>query len=119
MRKDLAEVEQQNGVLEKHIDALRNSTEHLQLENDFYREQNERMRRYVDAMRHAYLNGFGGKKLPDGDGERACEENLDDFVRKLIEFAKKQGRADCPPSQNEFDFYAHIKHVISNIKLDN
>lgn len=114
LRKEVNELEQQNGVLQKHIEGLKKSSQNVQVEIDFYSKHNDELKRYIHTCQEAILDGFQSSPIPNTH-QGASLDNLDDFVRKLTSYASQV--KETPELDHEF--VAHLRTVIEKMKIKN
>merc|ERR1719323_2371529 len=82
LRKSVTEMEEQNGILAKHVDTMRTAIAKLETETAVQAENNASMQRHVDALRTSVVNALGGASLP-GSEAAPTMDNVDAFMRRI------------------------------------
>lgn len=119
LRKELSEYEQQNSVLEKHIEGLKKSANQIQSESEFYSKQDDQMRRFMELIKRAVLDGLRDTSIPS-----SCqleEDNFDEFVKKLIGVIgseEKEIDAVDKKSTEINEFISRVRDIVSKIQFD-
>ncbi len=75
LRRQVGEMEEQNAVLQKHVDNMQSAISRLEAEAAQHAENSTQLVRTLDSMRKAILDAFTEDNL--------TVENVDDFVRSL------------------------------------
>lgn len=64
LRKSNTDYEQQNAILQKHIESMKGAIEKLESEIMQQRKNNSSLQQHLDHLRTTLANGFSGVKLP-------------------------------------------------------
>lgn len=64
LRKSNTDYEQQNAILQKHIESMKGAIEKLENEIMQQRKNNGSLQQHLDHLRTTLANGFAGVKLP-------------------------------------------------------
>lgn len=64
LRKSNTDYEQQNSILQKHIESMKNAIEKLENEIMQQKRNNSSLQRHLNHLRTTLTNGFSGVKLP-------------------------------------------------------
>jgi hypothetical protein len=83
LRKEIGELEQQNSVLNKHIDNMKQSIMKIENECEKYKINNEHVQKKLDLFRHTMLKCFSNLALPHTN-EYPTEQTIDDYIYKLF-----------------------------------
>lgn len=75
LRKSNTDYEQQNSILQKHIESMKSANEKLENEIMQQRKNNSSLQRHLDHLRTTLTNGFSGVKLPGRVGHvlKSCD----------------------------------------------
>ncbi|XP_055380442.1 high mobility group protein 20A [Condylostylus longicornis] len=82
LRKSNIDYEQQNSVLEKHIENMKTGVEKIENENKELAEKNRLMQKYLDKLRAKLAQAFSGLPLP-GEPNGATLDNIDKYMTDL------------------------------------
>ena len=82
LRKEIGELEQQNSLLNKHIDTMKQSMHKIENECDQYKMSSEHYQKKLDVFRQTMLKCFGQMPLPNSP-EYPTVATIDDYVFKL------------------------------------
>ncbi|XP_069779945.1 SWI/SNF-related matrix-associated actin-dependent regulator of chromatin subfamily E member 1-related-like isoform X2 [Narcine bancroftii] len=94
LRKTNIEYEEQNAVLQKHIDNMRSAKEKLEEELTEEQNQNANLHKHLDNLRQMLTTTFIDVSLP-GSGESVTLDTVDSYMTKLHSII------DNNPQQNE------------------
>lgn len=97
LRKQANEFEEQNAILQKHVENMRSAIGKLEQETTQQQENNAALAKHLDAMRRLVITHFQGVTLPLCDGSqnpintttnskeefKLTMENVDDFMARL------------------------------------
>ncbi len=83
LRKEISELEQQNGVLNKHIDNMKQSLIKIEKECEKYKSNNEHVQKKLDLFRHAMLKCFFQNLALPNTNENPSEHTIDEYIYKL------------------------------------
>lgn len=64
LRKSNTDYEQQNAILQKHIESMKGAIEKLETEIMQQKKNNNSLQLHLDNLRSTLTNGFSGVKLP-------------------------------------------------------
>lgn len=64
LRKSNTDYEQQNAILQKHIESMKGAIEKLETEIMQQKKNNNSLQQHLDHLRTTLTNGFSGVKLP-------------------------------------------------------
>lgn len=84
LRKLTTEYEEQNAILSKHLDNMREAELRLKKEMAEMRSQNEAIERYMDQMRRDFVTTFTDVPIP-GTNEYPTLETVDEYITKLYD----------------------------------
>lgn len=122
LRKEVNELEQQNGVLIKHIESLKKSTTSAQSDVDFYRCRNEQLKKLSENFRQLIVKEFQSRSLPGDEHSCLSLENIDDFVRKLTHFVKENRDLESGEDDDRVkrvrEFSEHLRSVLAGFNLN-
>ncbi|KAH9495988.1 SWI/SNF- matrix-associated actin-dependent regulator of chromatin sub E member 1 [Bulinus truncatus] len=85
LRKQTTELEEQNAILSKHTDNMRQAVERLEAEAQQHRQTNHALLAHLDALRGCLTSSFSSVPLP-GTGEFPTLETIDTYMAKLHSF---------------------------------
>lgn len=105
VRKEINELEQQNSVLHKHIEIMKQSS--VKVDNDIERYQNvnNQLKKKMDAFRQALINC--NIQLPS-TLEHPNPNNIDDYIMRLFQTMS---------NPTDMGFSNHVKSVLSKINF--
>ncbi|XP_078251093.1 SWI/SNF-related matrix-associated actin-dependent regulator of chromatin subfamily E member 1-related-like [Rhinoraja longicauda] len=109
LRKTNIEYEEQNAVLQKHVDNMRSAKEKLEEELAEEQSQNANLHKHLDNLRQMLTTGFTDAALP-GSGESLTIDMIDSYMTKL------RSIIDNDPQQNE-KLVKKVQEIVSG--LDN
>lgn len=81
LRKSQTDYEQQNSILEKHVDNMRNGVDKLTRETDSVKETNKILSNYLQKLRQKLVDCLSGLSIPSHPG--ATLENVDQYMSDL------------------------------------
>lgn len=82
LRKSNTDYEQQNSVLEKHVENMTNGVQKVQDETSALQQQNVAMQTYLIKLRRKLSTALGSLSIPT-EPNGANVENIDKFMRDL------------------------------------
>lgn len=82
LRKSNTDYEQQNAILQKHIENMKDAITKLESEILQQEKNNVSLQKHLDHLRCTLTNGFSGVKLP-GIKEVATQQNIDTYMTNL------------------------------------
>lgn len=98
LRKSNTDYEQQNSVLEKHVENMSNGINKLQEESTYLKENNEILRLYITKLRKKLSGALGGLSIPT-QPNGAKLENVDAYMSDLYEMTTSNSHG--PASLNK------------------
>ncbi|XP_038660153.1 SWI/SNF-related matrix-associated actin-dependent regulator of chromatin subfamily E member 1-related-like isoform X1 [Scyliorhinus canicula] len=107
LRKTNIEYEEQNAVLQKHIDNMRSAKEKLEEELAEEQSQNATLHKHLESLRQMLTSSFSNVSLP-GSGESVTLETVDSFMTKLHSII------DEDPQQNE-KLVRKVQEIVSSL----
>jgi len=114
IRKEINELEQQNNVLHKHIENMKQSTIKVESDIEKYQTTNDKIHKSLDIFRQTILNCFGNLPLPNTQ-EYPSPANIDDYIMKLYSILAN----NTQNQQNDTHaFRMHIKSTLSKINFN-
>lgn len=82
LRKQTTELEEQNAILSKHIDNMKQAIERLEVESVQQRTSNMALQGHLDGLRTTLASHFSSIPLP-GTGELPTVDTIDAYMAKL------------------------------------
>eukprot|EP00062_Callorhinchus_milii_P007676 gi/632949532/ref/XP_007890208.1/ PREDICTED: SWI/SNF-related matrix-associated actin-dependent regulator of chromatin subfamily E member 1-related-like [Callorhinchus milii] len=82
LRKANIEYEEQNAVLQKHIDNMKSAKEKLEEELSEEQNQNSAIQKHLESLRQMLTSSLANVSLP-GSGENATLDTVDSYLTKL------------------------------------
>ena len=119
MRKELNELEQQNSVLHKHTENLRQSTLKLDRDIEHFTAVNSQLNKSLDIFRQTVLHCFNQLPLPNTQ-ECPTPGNVDDYIARLLTIVSASNQADTDPNgvyDSNRAFTAHVKSIFGKINF--
>jgi len=112
VRKEITELEQQNSVLHKHIEIMKQSS--VKLDNDIerYQNTNNQIKQKMDAFRQTMINC--NIQIPN-TLEYPTPNNIDDYIMRLYSIVANSKNST---NQNDAEFANHVKSVLSKINFN-
>lgn len=86
LRKSNTDYEQQNSVLEKHVENIRNGICKLENETSALKENNELLQTYITKLRKKLTSALAGLSIP-GESEPCNLQNIDKYMSALQQMA--------------------------------
>lgn len=86
LRKSNTDYEQQNSVLEKHVENIRNGISKLENETSALKENNELLQTYIAKLRKKLTTALAGLSIP-GESEPCNLQNIDKYMSALQQMA--------------------------------
>ena len=93
IRKEINELEQQNSVLHKHIEIIKQSTSKIDTDIDKYHTANNQIMKKLDVFRQTLINC--NMPLPNTQ-EYPTPHNIDDYIMKLNMLMGSQSEQESP-----------------------
>lgn len=124
LRKEVNEIEQQNGVLNKHIENLKLASQKIDKDCENLKNSNGLMQKNIDLFRHTVLQYFSQTSLPNSPEFVPNAQNIDEYILKLFQLVELNNQFE--QSQNVQDsnylmnrnFVSHVKSVFSKINFN-
>ncbi|RNA03218.1 high mobility group 20A [Brachionus plicatilis] len=124
LRKEVNELEQQNGVLNKHIDNLKVTSQKIDKDSENLKNSNVLMQKNIDLFRHTVMQYFAQVSLPNSADFVPNSQNIDEYIVKLFQLVELNNQFE--QSQNVQDsnylmnrnFVSHVKSVFSKINFN-
>lgn len=112
LRKQTTELEEQNAILSKHTDNMRQAVERLEVEANQNRQTNQALAAHLEALRSCLTTAFGSVSLP-GTGELPTLETIDSYMARLHSLILDS------PQENEA-LIATVREIVGrlNVELD-
>lgn len=86
LRKSNTDYEQQNSVLEKHVENIRNGISKLENETSLLKENNQVLQSYIGKLRKKLTSALAGLSIP-GESEPCNLQNIDKYMNSLHQMA--------------------------------
>ncbi|CAD7079246.1 unnamed protein product [Hermetia illucens] len=86
LRKSNVDYEQQNSVLEKHIENMRFGVEKMNSENAELQEKNKILELYLKKLKHKLIQSLGSLSLPN-EPQGATADNFEKYMAELYSMA--------------------------------
>lgn len=86
LRKSNTDYEQQNSVLEKHVENIRNGISKLENETSALKDNNELLTTYIAKLRKKLTTALAGLSIP-GEPEPCNMQNIDKYMSALQQMA--------------------------------
>merc|ERR1711997_991670 len=91
LRKQANEFEEQNAILQKHVENMRSAIGKLEQETNQQQDNNASLTKHLDAMRRLVVANFQGVELPpedfktpnSSDAFKLTMDNVDEFMSRL------------------------------------
>lgn len=99
LRKLNTDYEQQNAVLEKHIENVRNGITKTNTEIAAIQCETEKLTKYLDMLKQKLAHQFRNLSIPGHESNGATIENIDKYMNDLYEMAKNDSHG--PASLNK------------------
>merc|ERR1711953_1083022 len=99
LRKQANEFEEQNAILQKHVENMRSAIGKLEQETTQQQENNIALTKHLDSMRRLVVQHFQGVNLPltdDSEDSKLTMENVDDFMTQLKTFVYDKSKENDP-----------------------
>lgn len=98
IRKLNTDYEQQNAVLEKHVENMQTGITKTNTEITELRKENQKLSTYYDTLRQRLANQFRNLSIPS-EPNGANIDNIDKYINDLYEMAKNNSHG--PASLNK------------------
>ncbi|CAL1547882.1 unnamed protein product [Lymnaea stagnalis] len=110
LRKQTTELEEQNAILSKHTDNMRQAVERLELEAQQQRQTNQALHVHLEALRSCLTSSFSSVPLP-GSGELPTIETIDTYMAKLHSLILDS------PQENE-QLIATVREIVGRLNIE-
>ncbi|BFZ14260.1 hypothetical protein BsWGS_17299 [Bradybaena similaris] len=110
LRKQTTELEEQNAILSKHTDNMRQAVERLELDAAQQRQTNQALCSHLEALRTCLTASFISVPLP-GSGELPTLESIDTYMAKLHSIILDS------PQENE-QLIATVREIVGRINVE-
>uniref|UniRef100_A0A1B6KX33 HMG box domain-containing protein n=1 Tax=Graphocephala atropunctata TaxID=36148 RepID=A0A1B6KX33_9HEMI len=109
-RKSNTDYEQQNAILQKHMENMRAAVDKLTLETQMQLNHNNLLRNHLQHIKSSLAVGFSNLPLP-GTKETATLQNIENYMNKVNSIL-------MDPSVSNVSFINSVKDVISRLELN-
>uniref|UniRef100_A0A0B6YBP2 HMG box domain-containing protein n=1 Tax=Arion vulgaris TaxID=1028688 RepID=A0A0B6YBP2_9EUPU len=110
LRKQTTELEEQNAILSKHTDNMRQAVDRLELDAAQQRQTNQALSVHLDALRACLTTSFSSVPLP-GTGELPTLDTIDTYMAKLHSLILDS------PQENEH-LIATVREIVGTINIE-
>lgn len=110
LRKQTTELEEQNAILSKHIENMKQAIEKLQIEGVQQRNNNMALQGHLDALRQTLTSNFSTIPLP-GTQEVPTLETIDNYMARLHSIILDS------PQENE-QLIATVRDIVGRLNID-
>lgn len=110
LRKQTTELEEQNAILSKHIENMKQAIEKLQIEAVQQRNNNMALQGHLDALRTTLTSNFSTIPLP-GSQEIPSFETVDSYMARLHSIILDS------PQENE-QLIATVRDIVGRLNID-
>jgi hypothetical protein len=115
LRKEIAELEQQNSVLNKHIDSLKQSTNKCEMEMEHYRNANGQIQKNLDVFRQTVMHFLNNVPLPNTH-DVPTHANIDEYIMRLLNIVNMHNQNEQQSQHG--NFVQHVKTVFAKINFN-
>ena len=120
LRKEITEMENQNKVLNNHVDNLKESTNKIDSDIERLKESSIQMEKNADLFRQTILHCFNNVPLPNTQ-EYPTPNNIDDYIMRIYSILNATIQSDQSSTEPAFtvnrQFADHVKSVFSKINF--
>jgi len=110
LRKQSMELEEQNAVLSKHTDNMKQAVHRLEVEAAQHRENNQALSSHLDTLRSRLSQAFSSLPLP-GSGLLPTVDTIDSYMARLHSLILDS------PDDNE-ELISTVREVVGKLHLD-
>jgi hypothetical protein len=116
LRKEINEYEQQNSVLTKHIDTMKQSIQKYEKESEHVKLNNDHLEKKLGVFRSVMIKCFSNLPLPN-TSEYPNEMNIDDYIFKLYTILNSNASVlhhqhpHHPHQQQQYQLQPHHAHM--------
>ncbi|KAL7634189.1 UNVERIFIED_CONTAM: hypothetical protein RMT77_015518 [Armadillidium vulgare] len=107
LRKSNTEYEEQNTILQKHVESMRSAVEKLESETNQQHTKNASLKQHLNTLRRNLTNAFSTVSIP-GTNETPTEETVDNYISKLHSLLTSNPQQHPKLVQN-------VKQIVSNL----
>jgi hypothetical protein len=124
LRKEINELEQQNGVLNKHVENLKQNTQKCDADIDAYRNVNMQLQKNLDVFRQTVMHYLSNVPLPNTQDYFPNASNIDDYIMKLLTIVNMYNQLEQQQNFNDQNYLAnrnfvqHVKSVFGKINFN-
>lgn len=108
LRKSNTDYEQQNAILQKHIENMKGAIEKLEAEILQQKKNNTCLQQHLDHLRTTLTNGFSNIRLP-GVKETATLQTIDNYMNNLHSLLLENSSSDVNLIQTVRDIVAKLE----------
>ncbi|XP_065209818.1 high mobility group protein 20A-like [Planococcus citri] len=105
LRKSNTDLEQQNAILEKHLENMKQAVDKLQIETLQRKTSNNLLQQHLQKMKAAFIEKFSNIPLP-GTHETPSAVNIDQYISKLHGILQEN---------SETPLYNKVKHTVCSM----
>ncbi|XP_017092561.2 high mobility group protein 20A [Drosophila bipectinata] len=113
LRKAKTDLEQQNAVLEQHVDNTKAGYAKVMAEVSELKEENVRLESYLNALRQKLVTSLVGVSIPSFEASGPNIENVDKYIRHLASLAGQPNNASLLKAREalrKLDTSSLLKH---------
>lgn len=110
LRRQTTELEEQNAILSKHIDNMKQAIEKLDVESVQQRSSNMALQGHLDGLRTSLTSQFSTTPLP-GTGETPTLDTIDAYMAKLHNLILES------PQDNE-SLIATVRDILGRLNME-
>lgn len=111
LRKQANEFEEQNAILQKHVENMRSAIGKLELETLQQQENNAALAKHLESLRRLVISHFAGTHLSPHRKEPLTMDNVDAYMAELRKIVQER------PKENEA-LVAKAKDIASRMNYD-
>ncbi len=122
LRKQVAEMEEQNAVLQKHVDNMQSAISKLEAETTQQQENSAALTAHLDSLRKLVVRELQGLQLPQGWAQQQQEsatgvtmDNVDELMRSVYARLEQPAAERTPEETQMLD---KIRGVVAKINYD-
>ena len=104
----MAEYEEQNAILQRHIEQLTGAIEQLESEVNEKKQNATQVQQYLSSLRTNLVSAFGSIRLP-GSNELPTMDSIDGYMIRLQNLLSS--------SQQHQDLAKEVRNIISTIDV--
>ena len=111
LRKEVAELEQQNSFLQKHLETINQSTAKMHTDMEKLKISTGAAQKHSEMFKQTMLHCFSNLPLPNSQ-EYPTPANIDEYIMKLYSML-----ASHQMDSNNSQFVMHVKSTLSKINF--